>query len=421
MNFKILFAGLATVLCCLSAEAQGYTPEQIPNVHVADRTQYVSNPDGVLSGAAVDSLNQLLGQQWQASTAEPVVVAVADIAPQYSEDDFANNLFTLWGIGKADKHNGLLFLLVRDRHRLVVRVGGGLEGILPDGRCGSINREVAVPYFREDNYDGGMIAVVKAYGAIITDPEHADEIMSQYGNDANASADEMDPFTFLLWAGGIAGVLMLVWVVCVIIASRHEEEQERYRRLNNIRPVALFLSFAGMGLPLPAFLLCWAVMNRLRNHARRCPNCQHTMRKLDEVHDNDYLTPAQDLEERLNSIDYDVWLCPQCGEKDVIPYVNRQSAYTECERCGARTCSMVENRIISQPTTRQEGRGERVYLCRNCGNRTSKPYSIARAASAAPVVIIPGGGGGSGFGGGGFGGGSFGGGGTMGGGASTGW
>lgn len=144
------------------------------------------------------------------------------------------------------------------------------------------------------------------------------------------------------------------------------------------------------------------------------------MHKLDEATDNNYLTPAQDMEEHLNSVDYDVWLCDNCGEKDVIPYINRRSAYTVCPKCGARASVLSGNRILRQPTTHTEGQGVRIYSCRNCREQVFKPYSIAKLVSA-PIVIFPGGGSGGGFGGGGFSGGSFGGGGTSGGGASGGW
>ena len=34
--------------------AMAYSIEEIPNVHLTDKTQYVSNPDGVLRQATVD-------------------------------------------------------------------------------------------------------------------------------------------------------------------------------------------------------------------------------------------------------------------------------------------------------------------------------------------------------------------------------
>lgn len=104
----------------------------------------------------------------------------------------------------------------------------------------------------------------------------------------------------------------------------------------------------------------------------------------------------------------------------MVPYVNRKSTFTECDKCGARACQLVSTRTLVHPTTSHAGAGEKVYSCRNCGNITRKRYQIAKLA--APVVIVGPGGRGGGFGGGGsFGGGSFGGGSFGGGGATGGW
>lgn len=410
-----------TVAAAFTVAAAEYRPEDVPNVHISDRTQYVSNPDGILSQTAVDSLNRILSGVWSATSAEPVVVAVDALADGYDENRFANDLFELWGIGKKDTENGLLLLIVGDSHRYVVRTGRGLGGVLPDATCSRIMRHEAVPRYKEGDMDGGTIAAVRVFAKGMISPEAVDEIRSKYGNDANAgSKGDGDFFMFLVYCGAFAGVFSLAWVVWIIASSRKDEDQERYRKLNNAKPVVLFLSFLGLGMPLPAFLICVWKMKRLRDHVRDCPNCRHRMRKLDEVADNNYLTPAQDMEEQLNSVDYDVWLCDNCGEKDVIPYINRQSAYTVCPKCGARACVLSGNRILRQPTTHTEGQGVKIYSCRNCREQTFKPYSIAKLVSA-PVVIFPGGGSGGGFGGGGFSGGSFGGGGTSGGGASGGW
>lgn len=403
------------------AAAEGHTVKSIPNVHVADRHRYVSNPDGVLSAATVDSLDRALGALWSSSTAEPVVVAVNDIAGDYTPAEFATELGELWGVGKSDKDNGLVVLLVKDRRQMFITTGRGMEGVLPDALCGRIVRNVAAPYFRRGDYDGGMRATVDAIARVISDPAAAEEIASGQPTDSlhrkQGSGDE-DLFGFVVKVALVLSVLMLGWVVVTMVRTRRKDELERYTALNNLKPVALFLSFLCLGMALPAYLLCAWKMHRLRDHRRNCPNCGHAMRKLDEETDNRYLTPAQDLEEQIDSIDYDVWLCDNCGETDVIPYVNKNSAFTVCERCGARAVEPVSNRIVVPPTTRQEGVGMKVTRCRNCGNRTEKSYRIARkeeAAAAAPIIIGGlgglGRGGGGGFGGGSFGGGSFGGGG----------
>ena len=48
------------MLCVASVCARTYTPADVPNVHVADSTRYVSNPDGVLSPQAEARLNAQL-------------------------------------------------------------------------------------------------------------------------------------------------------------------------------------------------------------------------------------------------------------------------------------------------------------------------------------------------------------------------
>lgn len=416
MKAKILL--LIAVLTAIAAAAREYAPADIPNVQVERRDRYVSNPDGILSPAAVAELDSYLDSVWNVSTAEVALVVVDSIAPGYTDNSFANELFDLWKIGKSDTENGLLILVVRSQHRVVARTGRGTSAVLPDALCGRILSQYATPRFREEDYDGGVMAATKAMGTVLLDPDSAADIVSEQGR--STADDSISLFDFVIRASVVGGAGMLLWVIWIIVATRRREELYRYTKLLEIRPVALFLSFLCLGMALPAYLLCVYMMKRLRDHGRKCPNCDHPMRKLDEQTDNLYLTPAQDAEERLNSVDYDVWLCDECGATEIIPYVNKQSAYTNCARCGARTCVLAENRVLRQPTTKREGQGERIYLCHNCGQRTAVPYSIAKLASAGPVVFIPGGGGGGGFGGGGFGGG-FGGGGTSGGGASVGW
>ncbi len=416
---RLLFLSISLIITTLAATAGVYTPEEVPNVHIKDRTQFVSNPDGILSAAAVDSLNRMLATVWQQTTAEPVIVAIDSMAENYDENRFANDLFELWGIGKKDTENGLLLMIVGGTtNRYVVRTGRGMGGILPDVTCSRIMRNTAVPHYKNGDMDAGTIAAMNIFCQAMTNPEAAAEIKSKYAND---QADESeDFFSWMVGAGVCFGVVALIWIVALILTTKKNDELERYRSFNEASPVILFLTFVGLGFPLPAYLLCRWMMNRIRNHKRPCPNCQNLMQKLDEATDNEYLTPAQDAEERLDSIDYDVWLCKHCGEADIIPYVNRQSSFVECQHCGARTCSYAGERILRKPTMQSEGQGVKIFACRNCRKQSFKPFVIAKTAPS--VVILPGGGFGGGIGGGGgFSGGSFGGGGTSGGGASGGW
>ena len=109
--------GLALLLLLCSVTAKAITVDEVPNVHVADRSRYVSNPSGVLSDAAVRSLDAEIGSLWTDTSVELAVVAVDRVDASMTPEEFATKLFEKWGIGKKDKDNGILVLLSRDdRH-----------------------------------------------------------------------------------------------------------------------------------------------------------------------------------------------------------------------------------------------------------------------------------------------------------------
>lgn len=405
------------------------TIDDVPNVHVASRTQYVSNPSDILSAQAVTTLNEMIGKSWRDTSTELVVVAV-DKVDDMSPGEFATELFEKWGIGKSDKDNGILFLISRDDREAHIRTGYGAEGALPDIIASRILRDKVYPRFREGDFDGGITDGTSAIIAVLNDPAVRDELMSSQPSDARSSDDDDTGevlFNLYLTFAGLIGALMLVYVIYMIAVTRRMDDTERWNRLNRLWLVYAIGAFMTLGCGVPAFGLLVYKMHRIRRHRRNCPHCGTRMQLIDEVHDNDYLTPTQDLEEKLDSVDYDVWHCPKCAQTDIYPYLNRTSRYTECPRCHARTMSHSERRILRDSTTRREGEGVDIYYCRNCGDHSERRFVIPRKedtsglGAAAAGAVLGSMLGGRGGGGGGFSGGSFGGGHTGGGGAGGSW
>lgn len=404
--------------------------DEVPNVHVADRTRYVSNPSGVLSDEAVDRLDSEIASLWDDTSVELVVVAVDRIDSSLTPEEFATKLFEKWGIGKQDKDNGVLVLLSRDDHAAIIRTGYGVEGALPDIIAGRIIRNVMFPLYREGKYDEGTVEGVESIAEVLRNPELAEELKSKYASDSRRGLDNdlsgAELFNMYLGLAAAVAVALLLLVIYAVYSSRKLDDVQRYRALDQYRTLVLFGLFFTLGMALPAALILGLKMRRIRRHRRNCPHCGTRMELIDEEHDNDYLTPAQDTEERINSIDYDVWHCPKCHQTEILPYINRQNNYTVCDRCGARAMSLVDRRTLRQPTVSTEGEGVDIYMCKNCGNQHQKRFRIpkkpdpAAAVAAGAILGSALGRGGSG-GGGGFSGGSFGGGMTGGGGAGGRW
>lgn len=417
LNFIVIFV--------TSLVLSSYTVDEVPNVHVKNRNCYVTNPDGLLSAEAEGKLNVTLGNIWQQTSAEPVVVIIKTIGDE-DYNDFATALFTKWGIGKKDKDNGVLILVVDDIHKAVIRTGYGSEGLLPDIICGRIIRDKMAPHFREGDYDSGMLEAVNFMHEILTTPGAVEELKSKYENDAAQQEDDPEElFKAFVALALIIGFIGFVFILIMRIVLSGKDYFTRYQTMAKFRTPLLIITFLTMGMALPAWLLVLWSMRRYRNHKRKCPNCGKKMFKLNEQEDNNYLNAAQNVEEQLNSVDYDVWLCKQCGEVDILPYVNNKTVYKECPQCHARALRLVSNRVIKQATTRAAGCGVKSYACKGCGHRYEQQYTIPRrddddiAGGLIAGAAIGGALGGRG--GGGFSGGSFGGGMTGGGGASGGW
>ena len=272
-------------------------------------------------------------------------------------DSFATELFTDWGIGKEDNDNGVLYLVAMGDRKAVIRTGYGAEGVVPDIIAGRIIRS-SNQYFKGGDTDGGVADAVGNLSYLLTTPGATEELMSKYANDRRRGGEEtIDFFGIWIKISMFIAALMLIFFIITLVSTRRQNRYQRYIRLQQLQLPALIISFATIGMGLVVFVPLMIIMRRLRTASRKCPNCSTKMKRLDEKSDNAYLTPAQDTEERIDSVDYDVWLCPNCGETDILPYVNHSKNYTPCPNCGARACTLVADRIVKSPTTREEGLG----------------------------------------------------------------
>lgn len=158
---------LLVCLCAwLPAAAHPYTVEQIENVQSADRTRFTSNPDGILSQAAVARIDSICYGLRQRGAAQVAVVAVDAIAGG-DPFTFAYELFSKWGVGRREDSNGVGILLVREQREIRFVTGRGVEGVLPDALCKRIQTNYMLPAFREGDYDRGMVRGVEAVAAVL--------------------------------------------------------------------------------------------------------------------------------------------------------------------------------------------------------------------------------------------------------------
>ena len=152
---------LLTLLVTAFAFAATYTVDNLPIPYLQDRTQYVSNPDNLLSQTAVDSLNLWLGQMERKHGVQTVLAVVERIEGGETYD-FCMALGRKYGIGRKEQNSGLIILLSTGDRAYTILTGRGLEGTLPDAICKRIENYQMLPALRDGNWDEAMLNAVRA-------------------------------------------------------------------------------------------------------------------------------------------------------------------------------------------------------------------------------------------------------------------
>ncbi|MCM1224373.1 MAG: TPM domain-containing protein, partial [Lachnospiraceae bacterium] len=310
------------IMCCLSVLADNaakiYTTADVPNVHLQDENQYISDPASFMSSGARDRANARLKELSDSTSAEVAVVILPSIGDA-DIFDFTQRLATKWGIGKADKDNGMLILFDMNTHQVRVHPGHGLEGIFTDVACKRLITDVIVPPMKTGDIDDAVYDVTDKIYTVLTDPEAAAEIRS--AQTPKSSASPVNFWYFMLIP--LIGTLWYYSYTCKKLwrlrgKSDYEKALELYEGESVVMDVVMCV--ITLGLVLPAVLIRRACAHHYRNKPRKCDVCGTKMNKLPEDEDNKYLTAAQDKEEQLGSVDYDVWLCPKCHASEIFPF-----------------------------------------------------------------------------------------------------
>jgi len=437
---------LLIILCCFTSYAfsSEYNVHSITNPITSNAHAYVSNPDGIVKPETVEQINSMLDSLKVQTGAEVAVVIVNSIG-QSEINTFATELFTTWGIGKAKQDNGLLVLFVLDQRKVKFEVGYGLEGVLPDAICSRIQNQAMTPEFKKGNYDAGMIAGIQYIQSYIRKEPVVAEVLTPI------AWNEILPYAIALYL--ILTLFTWVWISNSIQKVRKNPKLisniARYKAIKNEK--AGILSLVALMLPVigfvgilffsqPIFLILLIpipfttipgniygklIMLKIRREPIPCTVCDGKMHILSEKQEDVHLKLAQQFEEQLHAIDYDVFVCDKCNNQAIFS-LDKPSAYSECPKCGTKAFILKEKRTLVSPTYISAGTERTVYHCKFCGHEENHNNNIPRLTRSSGAVVggaIAGGlfSGGGGFSSSGGGGGSFGGGMSGGGGSTSSW
>ena len=277
MHSLVLVATLAETLnASLGAQSDTTRLRWVPN----PRTAYggwVSDPAHHLSSAIVYKIDSVVSALERSSSAEMAVVVI-DSLDGLDPASAALLLHRRWGVGKAARDNGIVFLWSPALRKTQISVGYGLEGVLPDARTGRLLDENVIPAFRAGRFEDGLLAGVSALASAAREEKYIGPPRARIDKPARPHREfdrELIP-QIMIFGGGIAAFFV------IMIQSLWEDYKRRRRR--------------------------------------RCPNGHGWLTRLSGKTDGALLSKEQLAEQLAGRVDYDIWVCASCDYKLVLAY-----------------------------------------------------------------------------------------------------
>ena len=258
----ILFACLIAVTAWAVGDSvkEYKSVDDVPNVRLTDVRRYVSDPTSILSPAATDTINAILGRLEKSTGIETAVVMLPSIG-ENDIFDFSTSLFRKWGIGKKKSDNGLLILFVMDQHKVRFATGYGIEGTMTDAMSKRIQMQYMVPAFKRSDWNKGMVDGVRATAKVL------DGSMEPEATDSDTDTSDL-----LFSIGIIVGIVLLV----MFVSSIMQRCPKCHKRS----------AMKQMGVEVLRVSTGKGRRKRIRRTTYVCQYCGHIMTKDEDIDDN---------------------------------------------------------------------------------------------------------------------------------------
>jgi uncharacterized protein len=355
-NIGITVGAIASIALFSSLPSYALTVREVPN----PRQTYggwVTDLANILSDRTENQLNRMISQLESDNGTEIAVVTVPETSPSPSPKEFATELFNSWGIGKADRDNGILLLISVGDRRTEIETGYGIELILPDAKVGNIINTQITPYFKQKHFDEGTLAGTKALIAAVEASENQElkriRISSDFLQDRNISTENN---------GNLTGLIILLLSPVLII----------YLLLRLCR----------------VYVKPDEVRKRIRGNGGRpvfCATCKQKMERVYKHQVDNELSKPEKIAQQIGSIKFEGWKCPKCSHHPVlIAYTSFFSRFRTCPNCQELTVTY-DRDTIEYPSYSSEGKRLLIEKCHCCDYYQEQLETIPRLPSSPPL------------------------------------
>ena len=193
----------STILCLMAmvalwpASARADVPERPEEPRaVVDFAEMF--PDSV-----IDHWHHSLATLYDSTGIQVVVVTVPSL-DDMTVEEYAQRLYDKWRFGDKETNKGVLVLVKPktegSKGRIRIHTGYGMEGDLPDVFCQSLIDDLAIPSFKEGDYQGGVQKVLNVIAAV-ANKKYSYGDYQRHKQEAKARAEAKDDYTTGKWTG----------------------------------------------------------------------------------------------------------------------------------------------------------------------------------------------------------------------------
>ena len=140
-------------LICLGSTFTAYAQYEIPPVPEFQTSVY--DEVNLLTPSQKNALEQKLIRYSDTTSTQIVIATISSTKGEYI-NYLGAQWAEKWGIGQADKDNGIFILLAKDDRKIGINTGKGVEHLLTDAISKRIIDRDIIPYFKRNDYYGGL-------------------------------------------------------------------------------------------------------------------------------------------------------------------------------------------------------------------------------------------------------------------------
>ncbi|MFD0992826.1 TPM domain-containing protein [Tenacibaculum geojense] len=131
------------------------------------KDQIINDYDSIFSPTQNKELSDIIYDYNIETTRQIVVVTIDSISPYSDIQKYATDLSNYWGVGDAEKNNGLTIVMCSPCRQIGIATGNATALILTDEICINVIDQTIIPEFKNGNfYDGiknGVIELIEKW------------------------------------------------------------------------------------------------------------------------------------------------------------------------------------------------------------------------------------------------------------------